>query len=72
MLLFANGLKYHTIVYKNTIDLGVVWTLNELQSTTTTTTGRLTIDILKTIVEMEISAWICIRISSAENCNVYD
>ena len=51
MLLFANGLKYHTIVYKNTIDLGVVWTLNELQSTTTTT-GRLTIDILKTIVEM--------------------
>ena len=71
MLLFANGLKYHTIVYKYTNDLGVVWTLNELQSTTTTT-GRLTIDILKTIVEMEISAWICIRISSAENCNVYD
>jgi len=24
MLLFANGLKYHTIVYKNTIELGVV------------------------------------------------
>jgi len=71
MLLFANGLKYHTIVYKNTIELGVVWTLNELQSTTTTT-GRLTLDILKTIVEMEISAWICIRISSAENCKVYD
>jgi hypothetical protein len=55
MLLFANGLKYHTIVYKNTIELGVVWTLNELPSTTTTTTtttGRLTLDILKTIVEM--------------------